>query len=336
MQTYQREELWFPCSLDILAWDDAFHALMLGDQLRMEAYEAAIKRAIKPRDIVVDLGTGTGILARWACEAGAHRVYGIECNANMLDRANNTLTHLGYGERFIGLNALSYAVELPERADVIVSEIIGNLGDNEDCGRILADARQRMLAPKGRMLPQQLATYLVPVCSPNLHRQISEGVCRSVSQTQDIRQLLDALGLRSPFDTYYDAILPRSTYLSLPQPARRFDFEEDGYATDYTVALRFPANASGTLTGFKGFFVADLRNGILLNIEGDDHGIGRYSDSWKHAYLPLQQPLTVHRGDVIDVTLSRRAQNGTDSPFACRYHWKANVHSSQGIERMPA
>lgn len=336
MPTYQREELWFPCSLDILAWDDAFHALMLGDQLRMQVYEAAIKTAIKPGDIVVDLGTGTGILARWACEAGAQRVYGIECNAKMLDRANTTLAHLGYGDRFVGIHALSYAVDLPERADVIVSEIIGNLGDNEDCARILADARLRMLAPGGRMLPQQLATYLVPVASPSLHRQINEGICRSVSQTQNIRQLLDALGLDSPFEIYYDAILPRSTYLSLPQPARRFDFEEDGYATDYTFSLRFTANAMGTLTGFKGFFVAELCNGIVLNIEGDDDGSGRYSDSWKHAYLPLKQPLAVQGGDVIDVTFSRRAQDGTTSPFACRYHWKASVHSSQGVERAPA
>jgi protein arginine N-methyltransferase 1 len=336
MQPYQREQLWFPCSLDILAWDDSFHALMLGDQMRMKAYEAAIKTAVKPGDIVVDLGTGTGILARWACEAGARRVYGIECNAKILDRAGIELARFGYGERFIGINALSYAVALPERADMILSEIIGNLGDNEDCARILGDARRRMLAPGGRMLPQQLATYLVPVSSMRLHRQVTDGVCHSVSRAQNISTLLGALGLNSPFDIYYDAILPRSTYLSPPQPARRFDFDQDSHATDYTLSLRFTASAAGTLTGFKGYFVAELCDGIVLDIEGSDHGDGRYSDSWKHAYLPLRQPLAVNKGDVIEVTLSRRAQNDTDSPFSCRYHWQATVRSTQSVERVPA
>ncbi|SFT72723.1 methyltransferase domain-containing protein [Paraburkholderia aspalathi] len=325
MQPYHREELWFPCSLDILAWDEHFHALMLGDRLRMTAYEAAIKCAVRPGDIVVDLGTGTGILAHWACEAGARRVYGIECSHSVLEMAKQRLAQAGYENRFIGIHALSYAVELPEKADLIISEIIGNIGDNEDCTAILADARRRMLAPGGRMLPQNIATYFVPVSAPAVHGQILSGVCQSVSETQDVRKLLDTLGLASPFDVYYDVILPRSTYLAEARPGLCFDFCQGVNPTAYAITLRFTAKTSGSVTGFKGFFVAQLADTVILDIEGEDHGDGQYSDSWKHCYLPLEHPLDVQTGDIVVFTLVRREADRSTSPFSCRYTWRATV-----------
>src|SRR6478736_2366885 len=150
---YLPEEVWFPCSLDVLGWDESFHELMLHDHLRMTVYEAAIRRAVRPGDVVVDLGTGTGILARWALEAGARTVYGIEVNARILDKALRNLQALGLAKRFKPIHDLSWNVNLPEKVDLIISELIGNLGDNEDCHRILADARKRFLKPAGRMLP---------------------------------------------------------------------------------------------------------------------------------------------------------------------------------------
>lgn len=325
MQPYHPEQLWFPCSLDILAWDEKFHALMLGDRLRMTAYEAAIKQAVRPGDVVVDVGTGTGILARWACEAGARRVYGIECSRGVLDIAIQRLAEAGFADRFMGLHALSYEVDLPEKADLIVSEIIGNIGDNEDCTAILADAKRRMLAPGGRMLPQSLATYFAPASVPAVHAQILDGVCQSVSETQDVRKLLGALGLTSPFDVYYDVILPRSSYLAEAKPGLCFDFGRGINPTTYTITLRFTAQRSGCLTGFKGFFVAQLADRVILDIEGGDPDDGSYSDSWKHCYLPLEHPLDVRKDDVIVFTLARREADRSASPFACRYTWHATV-----------
>jgi hypothetical protein len=57
---YSLEEVWFPCSLDVLGWDEKFHELMLNDDLRMTAYEAAVRSAVRPGDVILDLGTGTG------------------------------------------------------------------------------------------------------------------------------------------------------------------------------------------------------------------------------------------------------------------------------------
>src|SRR5687767_11975833 len=51
---------------------------MLADQPRMAFYHAAVARHIQPGDRVVDLGTGTGILAAFAARRGAAHVYAID------------------------------------------------------------------------------------------------------------------------------------------------------------------------------------------------------------------------------------------------------------------
>jgi protein arginine N-methyltransferase 1 len=327
---YESEEVWFPCSLDVLGWDESFHDLMLNDRLRMAAYEEAIRRAVRPGMVVLDVGTGTGILARWALEAGAARVYGIEVNGRILEIAKSNMHRAGVADRFKPINALSYDVVLPEKVDLIISEIIGNIGDNEDCARILADARDRFLKPRGKMLPERLSIHFVPVASPAAHAQIERGVCKAVSAVQDLQQLLNRLGVADPFELYYDVVLPRSRYLGLPRQARTIDFRTDPAETAYALSLTFPATADGLLTGFKGYFIAQLTDRDLLDISGDDPKAGSSSDSWKHCYLPLARPLPVRAGDIIRFDLERRPVQDKASPFSCRYRWRAEVATDAG------
>ena len=54
------------------------HELLLADTVRMNAYRDGIRRNVKPGDVVVDLGTGTGILAMLAAQQRAKVVHAIE------------------------------------------------------------------------------------------------------------------------------------------------------------------------------------------------------------------------------------------------------------------
>ena len=322
---YTPEEVWFPCSLDILGWDEEFHELMLNDQLRMVAYRAAIKQAVWPGAVVLDLGTGTGVLAQWALEAGAGRVYGIEVNHKILALAERKLGEAGFADRFKPVSGLSFDVELPERVDLIISELIGNFGDNEDCHRILADAQKRFLKPGGLMLPLRVTTFFVPVSSPEAHRQILDGICKSISQTHDLRRLLERLDVSDPFDVYYDVIVPERRYLSAPRKAKVFDFASSGADNSYRIDLSFPASAAGALTGFKGYFIADLSEQIRLDISGSDVENRTSSDSWKHAYLPIRHPIDVRIGDNIKLTLERVDEENKSLASSFRYRWQAVV-----------
>ena len=54
------------------------HQGMCADAVRNQAYRRALEAAVREQSVVLDVGTGTGLLARYAARAGARRVYAIE------------------------------------------------------------------------------------------------------------------------------------------------------------------------------------------------------------------------------------------------------------------
>ncbi|MFI7019405.1 methyltransferase domain-containing protein [Streptomyces sp. NPDC050164] len=336
-QTYEPEQVWLPASERLLDWDDGFHDLMLGDRLRMAAYQAAITEAVRPGATVLDLGTGTGILAQWALEAGAARVYGIDLNEKILAAAAERLAAAGFADRFHPLPGLSFGLDLPERVDFVISEIMGNLVDNENCVAILDDARRRFLRPGGTMLPRAVESYLVPVAAERAHAQLRNGAPQDAGSRGDFTELLRRRRARDPYDLYYDTIIPASARLAAPRLLRRYDFQGDvsgaGHATTYTVRLACTVQRDGLFTGFQGYFVADLSDTVALDISGDDVGADdpaarTTSDSWKHAYLPIAEPVPVRRGDRITVAFSRYLPaDEAEGSFGQVYRWRGGVVS---------
>lgn len=321
---YAAEQIWPPFSESLMEWDEAFHELMLNDRLRMRQYRQAILEAVKPGDLVLDLGTGTGILSQWALEAGAKRVFGIDLSAPILARAVERIRAAGHADRFEPINKLSYEVELPQRVDVLISEIMGNMADNEDFQPILEDAIRRFLVPGGTVLPRSTTSYLVPVAAPLAHRNLSTGTIASLTPHYDISALYREKRISSPFNLYYDCILPRRSYLSRPALLRAYGGAWDQPAA-YQRDLSFTVERAELLTGFKAYFVAELTATTTLDISGDDIEGGETSDSWKHAYLPIERPIEVREGDRVEVTFRRRYPPDGERAFRQIYEWTGRV-----------
>jgi protein arginine N-methyltransferase 1 len=101
-------------------------ANMFSDPLRMDAYRGAIAKYVQPGNVVVDLGCGPGVFALLACKAGARRVYAIDLNG-VVDFGRHLAAANGVADRVHFLCGDSRQVELPERADVIVSDVRGGI-----------------------------------------------------------------------------------------------------------------------------------------------------------------------------------------------------------------
>jgi protein arginine N-methyltransferase 1 len=321
---YQEEEVWFPLSEDISEWDGDFHELMLNDHIRMVAYESAIKEVVKPGMTVVDIGTGTGILAFWALEAGAKKVYAVELNKNRIPQAKGRIDKAGYSDRFEIFNDISYDVELPEKVDVIISEILGNLADNEDMTPTLIDARKRFLKEDGIILPKKVKTYLVPVSSEKAHRQVKEMKCKGINEGYGLKDLLNKLDIKNKFDLYYDCVLSSSLYLGEPQIVQEFNFDGSDEST-YSVKTKYKVTKDDLFTGFKGSFSAELSDNVILDISGNDISEKETSDCWKHCYLPIENPINVKEGDEINLLFSRSYPGEENSIFRQSYSWKGEV-----------
>lgn len=134
---------------------------MLADKPRMDFYHAAIARHVQPGDRVVDLGTGTGILAAFAAWRGASKVFAID-HSKILGQAKKLAAHNRIQNvEFIAVHSNDFALD--ERVDVILHEQMGDWLFNEAMVANVCDLRDRVLKPGGLILPSRFELYCEPV-----------------------------------------------------------------------------------------------------------------------------------------------------------------------------
>lgn len=134
---------------------------MLADQPRMAFYHAAIARHIQPGDRVIDLGTGTGILAALAARRGAGHVYAID-HSDILTHAR-TLAVANQIENVEFIATHSTAFKVDEPVDVILHEQMGDCLFDEAMVANVTDLRDRLLKPGGLILPGIFEFFCEPI-----------------------------------------------------------------------------------------------------------------------------------------------------------------------------
>jgi len=134
---------------------------MLADRPRIAFYHAIIERHIHRGDRVIDLGTGTGILAAFASRRGAAQVHALD-HSPILEHAR-TLAAANRLERVTFVSGHSSAFKLPEPVDVILHEQMGDCLFDEAMITNICDLRDRLLKPGGRILPACFEFYCEPV-----------------------------------------------------------------------------------------------------------------------------------------------------------------------------
>ena len=141
------------------------HVNMLNDRTRTSAYLASISKAVRPGDVVLDIGTGTGVFAIAAARAGARQVYAIE--AGRIAKAARTLFRVnGVADRVTLIRGWSTCITLPERADVLIAELIGDDPLAEQVIGITRDAVMRLLKPDARLVPSDIKIFGLPITIP--------------------------------------------------------------------------------------------------------------------------------------------------------------------------
>ncbi|NUP07092.1 MAG: hypothetical protein HOW73_13640 [Polyangiaceae bacterium] len=147
-------------------WSDpSVHVAMLNDVARTDAFLRAVRQTVRPTDVVVDIGTGTGILAIAAAKAGARRVYAIE-SSEIADVATAMIEKNGVADRVTVVRGWSTRVSLAEQATVLVTETIGNDPFAEHAFQIVVDAKKRLLTDDARIIPGHVRLYAVLVEAP--------------------------------------------------------------------------------------------------------------------------------------------------------------------------
>jgi protein-L-isoaspartate O-methyltransferase len=130
---------------------------------RVTAYERALNRPefVQPGMLVLEIGTGTGLLAMLAARAGAAQVITCEKEPLVAERAQAIIAQNGLADRITvipkELAELTVGVDLPRRADLLVAEIITNCLLDGLVLPLYAQARKHLLTPEARVLPEAIA-----------------------------------------------------------------------------------------------------------------------------------------------------------------------------------
>ena len=264
-----------------------YHRELLADETRTNAFREAIAKTVKPGDVVVDLGCGSGILSYLDCLAGAARVYAID-STRMADVTSLLARHLGLADRITVIQKESREVELPERADLLISETLGVLGFDEGIAGSVKDARARLLKPGAPIIPCRVGVSLVPV-------ELDYDYDKHVAFWGDPHFGLDLSPMRLfASNSIAFAHIRSGAYLDTPQEMFSLVTGED---TEARGNAAFTIRRDAFLHGFGAFFTATLIEGMTLSNQ-------RARDtSWSQALLPLEVAVPVHENDRIEVEL---------------------------------
>lgn len=134
-----------------------WHFTIVRDEARNEAYDAALRRVVRPGMRVLEIGTGTGLLAMMAARAGATEVFTCEMNPAVAESARAVIARNGFADRVkvIGKHSADVDAEkdMGGRADVLVSEIVSNDLLSEAALPAHEQAHRRLLKPSAKIIP---------------------------------------------------------------------------------------------------------------------------------------------------------------------------------------
>ena len=284
----------------------SIHSVMLNDRVRTARYLDGIRDTVRPGDVVVDIGTGTGVLAIAAAQAGAKHVYAVEVG-DIAETARAMFERNGVADVITIIRGWSSQITLPERADVLVSETLGNSPLEEQIMEIMLDARKRLLKPGARIVPRRLRVYGLPVEIPPriLHRQAFPEKTLDTWQEWygiDFDALRGATG--RPAESFY--VLPQKVrdwkVLSAPLLLADVDFETFQHTMLQNTAAAV-ATEAGTIDGVLLYFDVELSVASHLCTHPEEADPDNH---WLHPVWILPEPIPVAVGDRFATTYNRR------------------------------
>src|SRR5262245_42166115 len=230
------------------------HEQMLADAVRLRAYQAAIQRYVTSQDCVVDIGTGTGVLAFFATAKTPRKVYALDHSEKMLAYAKATAEANGIAAvTFVA--SKSHRFRPAESIDVIIQEQMGIALFDERMVETILDVRDRCLKPGGRILPAKFEFYLEPV-------QLLEQERIPLIQEQRVRGFRFMQTSIPPRSAYhFREIYPGDVEFLLCDPKPVFTFDLTTLALEQ-IPKRFsvskpimrPGQADGICIYFKAIF----------------------------------------------------------------------------------
>uniref|UniRef100_A0A8C2GGX4 Protein arginine N-methyltransferase 5 n=1 Tax=Cyprinus carpio TaxID=7962 RepID=A0A8C2GGX4_CYPCA len=269
------------------------------DPIKYSQYQQAVYRCLLDRvpeeqmetnvQVLMVLGAGRGPLVNASLRAAKQakrklRVYAVEKNPNAVNWKFEE-----WGDQVTVVSCDMREWTAPEKADIIVSELLGSFGDNELSPECL-DGAQHFLKDDGISIPCSYTSFLAPLSSSKLYNEVRG--CRERDKDPECH-----------FETPYVVRLHNFHQLADPKPCFTFVHPTTDMNNNRYQCLRFSIGCNSVLHGFAGYFEATLYKDVTLSIKPETHSPGMFS--WFPILFPLKQPIPLCCGDNVSVRFWR-------------------------------
>lgn len=306
---------------------------MIADKVRMDPYVYALKAVIEPDSVVLDIGTGTGMHALLACKFGARKVYAIEPN-DAIHLASELARENGFTDRIEFFQDVSTHVSLPEKADVIVSDLRGVLPLYGGHIPAIIDARERHLAPGGVIIPRRDTIWASLVEASKVYNELigpwDYPYGMSMKKAKEI-VLND--WIEENTDTFRE-----NNLLMEPQIWTVLDYTSIENPDVSSPPLIQSATRDGSAHGLLLWFDGEIAEGMRVF---NGPGAEKVAKVYGCGFFPLLEPVSIEKGDKI---ILRVQADLVDGQYQWRWHTrilsgdnpeaiKANFEQSTDVDK---
>jgi type II protein arginine methyltransferase len=223
-----------------------WHFSMANDTARSAVYKRALALRMQPGMTVLEIGAGSGILAMLAAQAGAEHVYACEMEPLVAGAAVENVRRNGLSECITIIPKKStdvhVGIDLPEKADLIVSEIVSNSLLSEEVLPTYEDAVARLIKPGAVFLPTRITLRGALVGGPEWTSSCRLGLVHGFD--------LSALNsLAPPVVKCKSLNLSLETAVSVPVELFAFDLATGGPWMAETKEIAIPVTRTGVVDG---------------------------------------------------------------------------------------
>jgi len=265
--------------------------------------------------IVLDIGAGTGILSIFAAKAGAKHVYAIEF-AEIAIFAKEIIAKNGLQDKITVIKGKMEEIALPvPQVDIIISEWMGYFLLYESMLDSVLWARDKYLAPGGKMLPDR-AQIFVAAIEDGQYKQQKKTFWNDVYGV-DMSVLTPTVMKEPLVDTVDQNMIMSDACKVLDLDLVRCKREDVQFTGQYSLRMKYTDRVHGIVAWFDTPF-SDLRRPVMLSTSP----YKKYTH-WKQTVFYMEQDLDVRDGDTIygSIACRQSKSNHRELDVKISYHY---------------